>query len=62
VISHEIHILSFENTILLHIILYSVDYLLMIIMLHLQVLDMLEDACESLLDSILAENKHIQES
>lgn len=27
-----------------------------------KVLDMLEDACESLLDSILAENKHIQES
>lgn len=24
-----------------------------------QVLDLLEDACESLLDSILAENKHI---
>jgi hypothetical protein len=31
-------------------------------MWHLQVLDMLEDACESLLENILAENKHIQES
>ncbi|OIW05855.1 hypothetical protein TanjilG_23641 [Lupinus angustifolius] len=27
-----------------------------------KVLDLLEDACESLLESILAENKHIQES
>ncbi|KAI4334270.1 hypothetical protein L6164_018980 [Bauhinia variegata] len=27
-----------------------------------KVLDLLQDACESLLDSILAENKHIQES
>ncbi|XP_045796357.1 putative low molecular weight protein-tyrosine-phosphatase slr0328 isoform X5 [Trifolium pratense] len=27
-----------------------------------KVLDMLEDACESLLENILAENKHIQES
>ncbi|CAI8615845.1 unnamed protein product [Vicia faba] len=27
-----------------------------------KVLDLLEDACESLLDNILAENKHIQES
>lgn len=36
--------------------------MLMIIILHLQVLDLLEDACESLLANILAENKDIQES
>ncbi|XP_045807382.1 transcription factor UNE12-like isoform X2 [Trifolium pratense] len=29
--------------------------------LQVKVLDMLEDACESLLENILAENKHIQE-
>jgi hypothetical protein len=63
VMLQEIHVLSFENTIFAsNNSELLVDYLLIIIMWHLQVLDMLEDACQSLLENILAENKHIQES
>lgn len=37
-------------------------YKLMTVVMSLQVLDLLEDACESLLDTILAENNHVSDS